>query len=115
MSSMPEKYKIVALCDYDIKKSEKYKKLFGTRDENVFDNDDEFFEKKRSDVLVIATWDNDHVAIAKRAIPLGYKILLEKPISDKLGELIGLRELAKNTIRLTWCAMCFATHGRTAQ
>ncbi len=108
---MPEKYKIVALCDYDIKKSEKYKKLFGIRDENVFDNDDEFFEKKRSDVLVIATWDNDHVAIAKRAIPLGYKILLEKTISDKLGELIGLRELAKkynsfvmvcHVLRYTW-------------
>ena len=80
-------------------------------DENVYDNDDAFFEKKRSDLLVIATGDDSHVAMAKRAIPLGYKILLEKPISDKLDELIELRELAKkynsfvmvcHVLRYTW-------------
>lgn len=111
MSAMPDKFKIVALCDFDHEKLNKYKNLFGVSGENVFDNDDKFFEKKRSDLLIISTWDDSHVALAKRAIPLGYKILLEKPISDKLGELIELIELAKkynsfvmvcHVLRYTW-------------
>lgn len=111
MSAMPDKFKIVSLCDLDREKLHKYKRIFGVSDENVFDNDDEFFAKKRSDLLIISTWDDSHVALAKRAIPLGYKILLEKPISDKRDELIELRELAKkhdtfvmvcHVLRYTW-------------
>lgn len=111
MAALPDKYKITSLCDFDHEKLNKYKKLFNVSDENVFDNDDAFFEKRRSDLLVIATGDDSHVAMAKRAIPLGYKILLEKPISDKLDELIELRDLAKkhdsfimvcHVLRYTW-------------
>lgn len=111
MAALPNKYKIASLCDFDHEKLNKYKKLFHVSDENVFDNDDAFFEKRRSDLLVIATGDDSHVAMAKRAIPLGYKILLEKPISDKLDELIELRDLAKkhdsfvmvcHVLRYTW-------------
>ena len=111
MSAMPDKFKIVALCDFDREKLNKYKNQFGVSDENVFDNDDKFFGKKRSDLLIISTGDDSHVALAKRAIPLGYKILLEKPVSDKLDELIELRELAKkhnsfimvcHVLRYTW-------------
>ncbi len=111
MAAMPDKFKIVALCDFDHEKLNKYKNQFGVSDENVFDNDDKFFEKKRSNLLIISTCDDSHVNLAKRAIPLGYKILLEKPISDKLDELIELRDLAKkynafvmvcHVLRYTW-------------
>lgn len=111
MAGMPDHFQIVSLCDSNREKLDKYQKFFGVSDENVFDNVDEFFEKKRSDLLIIATLDDSHVEMAKRAIPLGYKILLEKPISDKLGELIELRELAKkynsfvmvcHVLRYTW-------------
>lgn len=111
MFDMKDKYKIVSLCDSDVEKLNKYKKHFGIPDECVFDNDDEFFKERRSDLLIIATLDDSHVALAKRAIPLGYDILLEKPISNKLSELIELRELAKechsfimvcHVLRYTW-------------
>lgn len=111
MAKMSDKYKIVSLCDLNREKLDKYKKVFDVPDEDVFDNDDDFFAKRRSDLLVIATWDDSHVALAKRAIPLGYKILLEKPISDKCDELIELRDLAKkhnafvmvcHVLRYTW-------------
>ena len=42
MSAMPDKFKIVALCDFDREKLNKYKNQFGVSDENVFDNDDKF-------------------------------------------------------------------------
>lgn len=111
MAKMSDKYKIVSLCDLNREKLDKYKKVFNVSDENVFDNDDDFFAKRRSDLLVIATGDDSHVEMAKYAIPLGYQILLEKPISDKLDELLELRELAKkyhsfvmvcHVLRYTW-------------
>ena len=111
MAGMSDKFKIVSLCDLNLERLAKYQKQFDVDEENVFYDVDNFFEKRRSEVLIIATWDDSHVALAKRAIPLGYKILLEKPISDKLDELIELRELAKkynsfvmvcHVLRYTW-------------
>ncbi len=111
MNSMPNKFDIVALCDHNKEKTERHKEIFGVSGDMVFDDEKTFFEKKRSDLLIIATWDDSHVALAKRAIPLGYKILLEKPISDKRDELTELREFAKkhntfimvcHVLRYTW-------------
>lgn len=111
MHSLPEKYKIVSLCDINKEKTDKYKKVFGVSDDAVFNDDDTFLSKRRSDLLVIATYDNDHVSIAKQAILLGYDILLEKPISSDLNELRELRDLAKqhrtfimvcHVLRYTW-------------
>lgn len=111
MAEMSNKFKIVALCDINRERLAKYSKVLDVSEENVFNDVDSFFGERRSDVLIIATCDDSHVAIAKRAIPLGYKILLEKPISDKLEELIELRELAKkynslvmvcHVLRYTW-------------
>ena len=90
-----EKYNIVALCDLNPGKLEKYSKEFGVEKENCFLSEEEFFEKKRSDVLVIATLDQDHVRVALKAIKLGYAILLEKPVSDRVDELLMLQETAK--------------------
>ena len=58
-------------------------------------DEEEFFKEKRSDLLVIATLDQDHVRMALKAIRLGYAILLEKPVSDKVEELLMLQETAK--------------------
>lgn len=111
MHSMKDNYHIVALCDHNREKTDRYKTIFDVSDDMVFDDEDTFFEKKRSELLIIATWDDSHVALARRAIPLGYKILLEKPISNRLDELIELRELAKkynsfvmvcHVLRYTW-------------
>ena len=71
-----DKYDIVALCDVNPSKLEKYSAEFNVAKENCFLSEDEFFAKKRSDVLVIATLDQDHVRVALKAIALGYAILL---------------------------------------
>ena len=89
-----DKYDVVALCDLNPDKLEKYSAEFHVEKENCFLSEDEFFQKKRSDVLVIATLDQDHVRIALKAIKLGYAILLEKPVSDNVDELYELQKAA---------------------
>ena len=90
-----DKYSIVALCDLNPGKLEKYSAEFGVKKENCFLSEEEFFQEKRSDVLVIATLDQDHIRIALKAIKLGYAILLEKPVSDNVEELYALQKAAE--------------------
>ena len=68
--------------------------------EDRFDNSIEFFKKKRSDLLVVATPDKLHIEHAKKAIELGYDVLLEKPISDNKEELLTLVKEAENRDRI---------------
>ena len=90
-----DKYNIVALCDANPSKLEKYSALFEVDSAHCFLDEEEFFKEKRSDVLVIATLDQDHVRMALKAIELGYAILLEKPVSDNVEELYALEKTAK--------------------
>ena len=91
-----DKYDIVALCDKNKSKIDKYSAIFNVSAENCYTDDEAFFMKKRADLIVIATLDRDHVSVALRAIECGYKyILLEKPISDKVEELKALSDAAK--------------------
>ena len=84
MHSMKDKFEITALCDVDELKLEKYGKIFETSE--LFNDETEFFKQKRADALVIATLDRDHVRQCERALELKYDVLLEKPITDDLGE-----------------------------
>lgn len=86
MSEDKERFKIVALCDIDAGKLDKYSDLFGVGKESLFTDEKIFFEEKRADILVIATMDNDHVRQCERALELGYDILLEKPITKEKAE-----------------------------
>lgn len=95
MHSMKDKFKIVSLCDISEEKLNKYMKFFGVEKENCFNNEDDFFKTRRSDALVIATMDEDHVRECIKAYKLGYDVLLEKPISPKLDELKELLEVQK--------------------
>ncbi len=82
----PEKYKIVALCDTDRAKLDKYGALFGVGEENRFVCEEEFFKAKRADLVTITTLDKDHVRQCLASFKLGYDILLEKPITDSKEE-----------------------------
>ena len=95
MQKMPNKWEIVALCDTDSEKLDIWSKNFGVKRENCFLDEYEFFEKKRSDVLVLATQDRDHVRMCIRALELGYSVLLEKPISPVKEELDALLDAHK--------------------
>ncbi|MEG1922891.1 MAG: Gfo/Idh/MocA family oxidoreductase [Clostridia bacterium] len=60
-----------------------------------FNNDETFFNAgKISDALLICTQDKDHYKHAKRALELGYNILLEKPISPDIKLCEQLSRLA---------------------
>lgn len=91
----PDRFKIVSVCDIDPKKIELAKQDWGIKDENCFLDSDEFLKEKRSDALVIATQDRDHVKMCVKALELGYDILLEKPISPLENELYELLEANK--------------------
>lgn len=96
MKELSNKFKIVALCDINEEMLNYSASQFEVKKENLFLLEDEFFKEKRSDLLVIATLDKDHVRQAKKAITLGYHILLEKPISASAEECLELAEFAKN-------------------
>lgn len=95
MMAHSEMYKIVSICDISKEKVEKYQKLFNIDKNNCFIDEFEFFKERRSDCLVLATMDDDHVRQCIRAFELGYDVLLEKPISPKIEELYALLEAQK--------------------
>jgi len=68
---------------------------YGVKKEECFLDENEFFLKKRADVLVIATQDQDHVRQCIKALEVGYDVLLEKPITPKKEECYQLLEAQK--------------------
>ena len=89
-----EKFQIVAICDIDKVRLDKWGDLFEVSEENRFLNEEEFFKEKRADVLFICTMDRLHVRMAKIGLELGYDLLLEKPITDSKEELDSLVKTA---------------------
>lgn len=81
MFEQKNKFEIVSLFDVRKEKLDKYGAVFGVKDENRFLTEEEFFEKRRADVVVIASLDNDHVRQCEKALALGYDVLIEKPIT----------------------------------
>lgn len=100
MFSLKDKFEIISLCDVSISKLNKYKTEFNIADENCFTDEEQFFQKKRSDLLIISTLDKDHVRQAKKALQLGYHLLLEKPISSDKDECLELLEYSKKYNRI---------------
>ena len=92
---LPDKFKITALCDVNPRQIEIAKKAWGIAEENCFYSEEEFLKEKRSDALVIATQDRDHVRMCIRALELGYDVLLEKPITPLKEELYALLDAQK--------------------
>ena len=92
MFEQKDKWKIVSVCDTNPVKTTKYGAIFAVSEENRFCDEFEFFKKKRADALIIATMDNDHVRQCKRALELGYDVLLEKPITANEEECRSLLE-----------------------
>ena len=82
----PEKYKITHLCDEREDRLDYYGELFEVPAEHRFSNEDEFFAKKRADLLVIATPDTCHIKHTVRAFETGYDVLVEKPLTDNEAE-----------------------------
>lgn len=95
-ATMPERYEIVAACDTVPWRAQEVAKQGIAENVPIFLDENEFFAAgKLADLLIIATQDRDHFPHAKRAIALGYDILLEKPASQTLEDCEELDRLAK--------------------
>ncbi len=99
MQSIPEHYEISAVCDINPKQLDKIKKLLNLDESKLFSDEETFFEKKRADVIVIATYDKCHVRQCIRAMKQGYDILLEKPICYSRKEITELLDTRRETGR----------------
>ena len=96
----PEKFKIVAVCDIDHVRLDKWGDIYKLPKENRFDNEEDFWKEKRADVIFITTMDRLHIRMAKKALELGYNILLEKPLSDSKEEIDDLVASAHKANRI---------------
>ena len=94
-----DKYKLTNLCDIDQAKLEKYGDAFGIDKAHRFLSEESFFQEKRSDLLVIATMEKTHARIARKALSLGYDIMMEQPVSDEPDELRALVAAARRAGR----------------
>ncbi|HEY8423196.1 MAG TPA: Gfo/Idh/MocA family oxidoreductase, partial [Clostridia bacterium] len=102
MAAQSDKFKIAALYDIDPEAVKKYSKIFNT--DNIYLDEDEFFQKRHSDALVIASMDQDHVRQCVKAMELGYDILLEKPIASNEEDCLTLlREYKKRGNKIMVC------------
>ncbi len=94
----PERMKIVAIAEPREDHRELAKRLWNLTDEQCYvDAEAILAQPKLADVCIIATPDDTHVAIALKALDLGYHLLLEKPISPSKEEVVALRDKVNET------------------
>jgi len=100
MTHYPDRFQLVAAADPLPERVERIRKLSANADFAKFPGADELLSAgKIADVVVIATQDNDHYRPCRRALELGYDVLLEKPISTRVEQVIDIQRLAKTTGR----------------
>lgn len=88
-----------ALCDPQPSQMKRLQRIISKSDQMLYTDENEFFQEKRADALIIATPDREHVSQAVRAMRLGYDVLLEKPISDSREDIEELLKVHKETGR----------------
>lgn len=94
----PEEIQIVGVAEPMPEKRERFVHEYGIPKERAYTSWEEALKgEKFADAVIIATQDTMHYKPAMRALKLGYHVLLEKPISNKLDELISLRDQAKKS------------------
>ena len=81
----PEEMEVVAMADNRRVRLDAANKYLNLPEDRLFDGADAILSQpKLADVMIIATQDAQHRDHAIRAMELGYDLLLEKPISNKL-------------------------------
>lgn len=95
-SKRPDLYHIVGAADPRPERLEKARRIADHADFVGFPSDTEFFARGRlADVLIIGTQDAYHYEPCRKALELGYDVLLEKPIATNLRQVLALDELAR--------------------
>ena len=92
----PEEMEVVAMADNRRERMDSANKFLHLPQERLFPHADALLSvPKMADVMVIATQDAQHKDHALRAMELGYDLLLEKPISNKLEDVVEIAAAAK--------------------
>lgn len=88
--------KIVGIVEPNKLRREYAKSIFKLCDSQCFSEYDEFIKcGKLADCVINGTMDKIHVTTTLPLLPLGYDILLEKPITSKREDLLTLSRAAK--------------------
>lgn len=87
--------KILSVCDVNPASLKQAAELYGVEKNELFSSEQEFFAKKRADILIIATLDALHCRQTVKALSLGYDVLLEKPIAPTKEECDEIYAAAK--------------------
>ncbi len=105
LAKQPARFQIIAGADPVPERVEKVRQLSGRSDFRSFTGADELLAAGRiADVLIIATQDNYHYAPCRRALELGYHVLLEKPIATRPEQVVEIERLARlNDRRVMVC------------
>ncbi len=96
----PERYEVVAGADPLPQRVEKLRGISGRADFQGFPDADALLAAgKLADVAIVATQDNDHFHCCTGALRLGYHVLLEKPISTRVEQVLAIERLARQMDR----------------
>jgi len=84
-------YALVAIAEPDKSKQEYIKNKYGLPDNRIFDTDEELLSQERlADVAIVSTQDKLHKDEVLKLLEKGYDIILEKPISTNLDEVMEI-------------------------
>ena len=93
IKEMQDKVELVSVCDYRISKIKQDAKVHNFK--YYFENEQQFFDAKLDlDLVLVCSMDKYHYQNTKQALENGYNVLLEKPISSSLDEVMELNEIA---------------------
>lgn len=100
IKDLSDKVEYVAVCDYRIEELLDSLKQYNLK--HTFKDVEDFFNAKLDlDLVCICSMDKYHFYQTKKCLELGYNVLLEKPVSNNLQEVIELNELAhKKNLKL---------------
>ena len=92
----PDEMEVVAMADTRRIRLDAANKYLHLPEDRLFASADALLaQPKLADIMVIATQDAQHRDHALRAMELGYDLLLEKPISNKLEDIVVIEAAAK--------------------
>ena len=101
----PEELQVVAVIDVAEHKLKLAKEVFNLSDDSLFSNLDDFLAKNiKCDFVINGTMDSLHYLTSKKLLNKGYNLLLEKPITANVNELLEIQNLAnKNNLKVVVC------------
>ncbi len=104
--ALPGRYELVAGADPNAERVGIVKNTSQNADFQSFSSADEMLDQsKLADLMIIGTQDNYHFEPAMKALEKGYHLLLEKPATQNIEDIIKLANLAKQHDRKI--ALCF--------